>query len=161
MSVANKSSKSKNQKSELKADSSDSTKIVSKKNKRRNIKRRRVAASTSSNSDSQAETETEISDRKRSNSSSSGSSGGEEQTPKSNYDVLKDVLPGEARFMRNQKTKINQMKMSEVLDLVKLKRAADLANVGEAASRFKEETDDSVKLLHEARFLRAPLSDLK
>ena len=156
MSVANKSSKSKNQKSELNADSSDSTKIVSKKNKRR-----RVAASTSSNSDSQAETETEISDRKRSNSSSSGSSGGEEQTPKSNYDVLKDVLPGEARFMRNQKTKINQMKMSEVLDLVKLKRAADLANVGEAASRFKEETDDSVKLLHEARFLRAPLSDLK
>lgn len=70
------------------------------------------------------------------------------------------------------KIKINQMSMSEVLDLVKLKRAADQANIGEASSRFskdkppkprkfKEETDDSVRHLHKARFLRAPLSDLK
>jgi hypothetical protein len=173
VSAANKTSKSKSQNAELNADSSDSVKIVSKNRKgKKNKRRKTVADSSSRSSNSQSESETDKVNRKRSYSSSSGSSGGEDQRGKSNYDVLKDVLPGEARLLRNQKTKINQMRMSEVLDLVKLKRAADQANIGEAASRFskdkppkprrfREETDDSVKLLHKARFLRAPLSDIK
>ena len=66
--------------------------------------------------------------------------------------------------MKHQQTKINQMTMSEIIDLVKLKRAAKQADIGESATRFskdkptkvknfKEETDNGVKILHKACFL--------
>ena len=167
--VSKEPSKKKKTKSTIHADSSDSVAIVPGNRRKTKNKRRRIASSSSSRSSSP---NSEPDTRKRSYSSSSGSSNEEGQGAKTNYDILKDVRPGEARLMRNQKTKINQMSMSEVLDLVKLKRAADQANIGEASSRFskdkppkprkfKEETDDSVRHLHKARFLRAPLSDLK
>jgi len=76
----------------------------------RKIKNKRRIASSSSSRSSSPNSEPDT--RKRSYSSSSGSSDKGGQRAKTNYDPLKDVLPGEARLMRNQKTKINQMLMS-------------------------------------------------
>ena len=129
------------------------------------------AKTSAGESDSSSHSRKHKKSRKAKSYSSSSGSSDEGKDSKSNYDVLKDVLPGEARLMKHQKTKINQMTMSEVLDLVKLKRAAEQANIGESATRFskdkppkvknfKEEPDDGVKILHKARFLRCPLSDL-
>ena len=83
--------------------------------------------------------------------------------------MLEDILPAEARLFKGQKAKLNKMSMGEVLDLVKLKREAEQASLGENSSKyskdrapksktFKQQSDDGFKELHKARFLRAPLS---
>ena len=88
---------------------------------------------------------------------------------RSNFSMNEDILPAEARLFKGQKAKLNKMSMGKVLDLVKLKREAEQASLGENSSKyskyrapklktFKEQSDDGFKELHKARFLRAPLS---
>ena len=110
--------------------------------------------------------------RRSAGDSSSNPDSEDEEVPgksRSNFSMLEDILPAEARMLRGQKAQLNKMSMGEVLDLVKLKREAEQASLGETSSKYskdrapkektyREQSDDGFKTLHKARFLRAPLS---
>ena len=88
----------------------------------------------------------------------------------SNFSMLEDTLPEDARMLSHKKTKINQMSWDGVMKLVELQRkSSQLSDNSAQFSRdsvpkpitFAEQQDDGQKLLHEARFLRLPLSNLE
>ena len=83
--------------------------------------------------------------------------------------MLEDTLPDDARMLSHKKDKINKMSWEGVMKLVELRRKTP--QLGENTALFSrdlapktisfgEQDDDGVKTLHEARFLRLPLSNL-
>ena len=93
----------------------------------------------------------------------------EDQEEETNFSMLEDTLPDDARMLSHKKSKINKMSWEGVMKLVELRRKTP--QLGENAAlfsrdlvpktvSFKKQDDDGVKVLHEARFLRLPLSNL-
>ena len=90
----------------------------------------------------------------------------EDQEEETNFSMLEDTLPDDARMLSHKKSKINKMSWEGVMKLVELRRKTP--QLGENAAlfsrdlvpktvSFKKQDDDGVKVLHEARFLRLPL----
>lgn len=87
----------------------------------------------------------------------------------SNFSMLEDTLPDDARMLSHKKGKINKMSWEGVMKLVELRRrtpqlgentALFSRDLAPKTISFKKQDDDGVKTLHEARFLRLPLSNL-
>ena len=93
----------------------------------------------------------------------------EDQEEETNFSMLEDTLPDDARMLSHKKSKTNKMSWERVMKLVELRR--ETPQLGEHAAlfsrdlvpktiSFKKRDNDGVKVLHEARFLRLPLSNL-
>ena len=82
--------------------------------------------------------------------------------------MLEDTLPEDARMLEHKKKKINSMTWEGVMKLVELRRKSALFNDSQnhfskdqppKPKIFPEQTDDGMKTLHDARFLRCPLAE--
>ena len=82
--------------------------------------------------------------------------------------MLEDMLPEDARMLEHNKKKINSMTWEGVMKLVELRRKSALFNDSQnhfskdqplKPKIFPELTDDGMKTLHDARFLRCLLAE--
>ena len=138
----------------------------SRNHKKSKSNRRQASPSSSSNSSSDSVSDSDSSSPNSNSSSSSEDDG-------SNWAVISSIWPVERRPMALQnKLACNKMELSDLLTIAKFDNDNKKALEGDLSStltrdkkprtvKFKSAKDNGIKKLHPARFLRAPLGDIK